>query len=231
MAHAALASAASTDAGQCPTTADFGWFGKLPSAGDFVSRRMSYTVQQFWDRWCASGMESLKAGNPLTGWEFWRNTPKWAFLIPAQPGIAQAQAGVLAPSCDRVGRNFPLLVCLSLASDKTTLMMPRLAALVLAWADVIAEVQFGQLGINVLDERLEAALARVLALGTVPDDAEKTLPRGANPAVLPWPDLASTFDPTGSESYWWSVPPAKTGFHARTHADALDSMHFLSLCN
>ena len=229
MAHVAFASATSTDAGQRPSAADFCWFGKLPSAGDFVSRRMSYTVQQFWDRWCASGMESFKAGNPLTGWEFWRNTPKWAFLIPAQAGIAQAQAGVLAPSCDRVGRNFPLLVCLSLAGDKTPLLLPRLASLVLAWADVIAEVQFGQLGINVLDERLEAALDRVLA--TVPDDSEKTLPRGASPAVLPWPDLASTFDPAGSESYWWSVPPANTGFHAHTHAGALDSVHFLSLCN
>ena len=231
MAHVAGAGVASAEAGQRPLTEDFGWFGKLPSAGDFVSRRMSYTVQQFWDRSCSSGMESLKAGNPLTGWEFWRNAPKWAFLIPAQPGLAQAQAGVVAPSCDRVGRNFPMLVCLPLASENSALMLPRLAALVQVWADVIADVQFGQLGINVLDDRLETALARVLTQGTVPADSEKTLPRGVNPVVLPWHDLASTFDPAGSESYWWSVPPAKTGFRARTHVGALNSMHFLSLCN
>jgi type VI secretion system protein ImpM len=216
---------------QSATTPDFAWFGKLPSAGDFVSRRMPYALQQFWDRWCAGGMELLKAGNQAVGWELWRNTPKWAFLLPAQPGVPVGQLGVLAPSCDRVGRNFPLLVSSALAVEHISVLLPRVAPLVLAWSDVIAQVQVARQSVDVLDGRLEAALVNVLAAQPVAADAEATLPRGMSPATLPWPDLATTFDVQGSESYWWSVPPASTGFRARTHVGGLNAMHFLGLCS
>lgn len=211
-------------------TADFAWFGKLPSAGDFVSRRMPYALQQFWDRWCAAGMELLKAGNQTVGWELWRNTPKWAFLLPAQPGVPVGQVGVLAPSCDRVGRNFPLLVSSPLALDQIAFLLPRVAPLVLAWSDVIEQVQVARQSVDVLDARLETALVETLAAAPASADTEATLPRGMNPATLPWPDLATTFDVQGSESYWWSVPPASTGFRARTHVGGLNAMHFLGLC-
>ena len=52
-------------------TQSFAWFGKLPSAGDFVSRRMPYPLQQYWDQWCANGMEVLKDRNPVSGWALW----------------------------------------------------------------------------------------------------------------------------------------------------------------
>jgi hypothetical protein len=51
-----------------------------------------------------------------------------------------------------------------------------------------------------------------------------------SPSILPWPDLASTFDGHGIESYWWSVPPAMTRFRARTHNGTLNGMLFLGLC-
>lgn len=208
----------------------FSWYGKLPGAGDFVSRRMPYALQQFWDRWCAAGMEALKAGNTASGWEFWRGTPKWAFLLPEQPGIPFGQFGVLAPSCDRVGRNFPFLVTLSLLPDNIASLLPRVASLGLAWCDAISQAQLGRQGIDMVDARLESALADALATGAEADDADRTLPHGMNPSILPWPNLVNTFDAQELESYWWSVPPVSTGFRARTHLGALNGMHFFELC-
>jgi type VI secretion system protein ImpM len=222
---------ANSDEKTSSQAAGFAWYGKFPSAGDFISRRMPYPFQQYWDRWCAAGMEALIADHAASGWALWRSTPTWAFLLPAQPAVPLGQLGVLAPSCDRVGRNFPFLVTSSLMADNLALLLPRAAALGFAWGDVIAKAQVARQSIDLLDDQLATELAKVLASDLIGDDSENTMPRGANWSVLPWPDLATTFDIKGSESYWWSVPPVRTGFQARIHTGALNDMHFLGLCS
>lgn len=231
MPHLTSPSRAKSDGATADQATSFAWFGKFPSAGDFVSRRMPYPLQQYWDRWCACGMEALTADHAASGWALWRNTPMWAFLLPARVGVPTGQLGVLAPSCDRVGRNFPFLVTASMTADNLALLLPRAAALGLAWSDVIARTQVARQGIDLLDEQLATALAKVLATDHITDASESTMPGGASWSVLPWPDLATTFDIGGSESYWWSVPPIRTGFQTRIHTGALNSMHFLRLCS
>jgi len=212
-------------------TAGFAWFGKLPSVGDFVSRRMPYPLQQFWDHLCAGGMESLKAGGSVSGWDVWRGCPKWAFVLPAQPGIPLSQIGVWAPSCDRVGRNFPFIVTLPLPNERLAAFLPSAASLGLAWGEVIAQAQVARHGIDEVDARLQRALSEVLMSPSSAEDSERTLPQGMNPACLPWSDLPSSFDGAGSDSYWWSVPPAMTRFRARHHTGSLNGMFFLGLCD
>ncbi len=209
---------------------DFACFGKLPGVGDFFSRRMPYAVQQFWDHWLADGMQALRVGNTASGWEFWRNTPSWAFVVPALPGVPWAQFGVMAPSCDRVGRNFPVLVCSTLLAGKIESAIVRAAGVALACCQAIEQVQRERQGVEALDAAIESARMQMLAATDAADDVERTLPRGMNPSHLPWPDLSKVFDPNGNESYWWSVPPASTGFRARIHGGALNSAHFLALC-
>ncbi len=207
------------------------WFGKLPSAGDFVSRHMPYAVQQFWDRWCADGMDMLKASTQATGLDVWGSTPRWAFVLPAQPGVPTGQMGVVAPSCDRVGRIFPFIVTVPVVPDQRDLLLSRAALLGLAWGQVVGQAQESRLSIDAVDHGLHTALTQTLATEPVQDDdGETTLPRGMNPSSLPWPQLGQTFDLHGSESHWWSVPPASTGFQSRTQLGALKAMHFLSLC-
>ena len=208
----------------------FAWFGKLPSAGDFISRRMPYAVQQFWDRWCAASMESLKERNPVSGWGLWGNMPKWAFLLPAQQGVPFGQLGVLAPSCDRVGRNFPFLVTIALTHENFAAIVPRAGLIALAWGAAITEAQMSRSHVESLDAKLATILAQALAQDAPEGDGDVTLPHGVSPLTLPWPELGKNFDMQGSESYWWSVPPAKTGFRARTHNGALTAYHFTSLC-
>lgn len=208
----------------------FAWYGKMPSVGDFVSRRMPYPLQQFWDDWCAAGLESLKANSLASGWNIWRGSPMWAFILPEQASIPLSQLGVLAPSCDRVGRIFPFLVTLPLPSGRTASVLPSAASLVLAWADVVAQAQMSRQSIDELDAALEAALAGVLMNPASAEDSERTLPHGMNPSSLPWADLPYSFDGQGGESFWWSVPPVSSRFRARTHYGALNTSLFMALC-
>ncbi len=214
-----------------PTALSLAWFGKLPSAGDFISRRMPYALQQYWDRWCASSMETLKERNPASGWALWGNMPKWAFLLPAQPGVPFGQLGVLAPSCDRVGRNFPFLVTTKLTDDNIAEFVPRAALIGLAWGSAITDAQMSRSHIEALDARLTEALSQQMALDIPANDGDMTLPPGVSPLTLPWPELSRSFDLRGSDSYWWSVPPATTGFRARTHTGQLTASHFGVLCS
>ena len=85
--------------------------------------------------------------------------------------------------------------------------------------------------IEALDAKLVDALAQQMAREVPEGEGDITLPPGVSPLTLPWPELARSFDLRGSDSYWWSVPPASTGFRARTHTGPLTSSHFGVLCS
>lgn len=91
-----------------------GWYGKVPSLGDFASRRLPAEFIGPWDRWL---QEMLQATRISLG-EAWPGryltTPIWRFVL--SPGFLTASgwAGILMPSVDRVGRYFPLTVATAL---------------------------------------------------------------------------------------------------------------------
>lgn len=93
-----------------------GFYGKLASRGDFVSRGLPQSFIGPWDSWLAAG---LLASQSLG--ERWLNaylvSPLWRFMVA--PGVCgpQAVVGVVMPSVDRVGRYFPLTVAVLLDHD------------------------------------------------------------------------------------------------------------------
>lgn len=208
----------------------FAWFGKLPSAGDFISRRMAYALQGFWDGWLGSGMQALKARNDESGWRVWGATPHWAFILPEQPAIPFAQFGVLAPSCDRVGRNFPFVLTMPFNDAISDQVLARSGTVALAWSEVIEGAIRNRLAVELVDRALAERLESGLAADVSQEDGDTTLRHGDSPRQLPWPGLSESFETSGAESYWWSVPPARTGFRAVTHVGSLSSSFFLALC-
>jgi type VI secretion system protein ImpM len=89
-----------------------GWHGKLPSLGDFASRRLDAAFIEPWDAWLAAGLLALREAQPESWLAAYLGSPSWRFLLmpgvlPAAAGT-RAWAGVLMPSVDRVGRYFPL---------------------------------------------------------------------------------------------------------------------------
>lgn len=89
-----------------------GWFGKLPTVGDFVSRRLPQDVIDWWDGWLSLGISTLRARHADDWQTVYLAAPTWRFVI--SPGVAPGSAGrhawsgALIPSVDSVGRYFPL---------------------------------------------------------------------------------------------------------------------------
>jgi type VI secretion system protein ImpM len=94
-----------------------GWYGKLPSSGDFVARRLPPAFIEPWDAW----LNAMLAGSRERLGAAWRDTflsaPVWRFVLA--PGVVTAEgwAGLVVPSVDSVGRYFPLTVASALPSQ------------------------------------------------------------------------------------------------------------------
>lgn len=155
-----------------------GWYGKLPTLGDFASRRLEPTFIDPWDAWLAEGIAALRAQAESTWLDHYLASPVWRFmLMPGVIGLDTPVAGVLMPSVDRVGRYFPL----TLAAPLTT--TPQSAA----------EVEHVQAWLHQLDDTAADALHEDWSI----DQLESTLERmplglNATSAVPPGADALSS---------------------------------------
>lgn len=85
-----------------------GFWGKLPARGDFIGHGLPAAWMQAWEPWLMEGLAEVAArGRPLA--DALAALPVWGFVVPVRPGSLWA-CGVLAPSHDRVGRAFPLVL-------------------------------------------------------------------------------------------------------------------------
>jgi len=94
-----------------------GFYGKLPSHGDFLRRRVSDAFADAWDAWLR---ECLAASRTALG-DRWLNvyltSPAWRFVCAAGACGPMPVIGLVAPSVDQVGRYFPLTLVAELPSD------------------------------------------------------------------------------------------------------------------
>jgi type VI secretion system protein ImpM len=95
----------------------FGFYGKLPSQGDFVSRRLPWEFTEAWDAWMAAGLAAARGELGEQWLQHYLNAPVWRFRL--LPGVAGPQAwlGLWFASVDRVGRHFPLTVAAPLGTS------------------------------------------------------------------------------------------------------------------
>lgn len=130
-----------------------GFFGKLPTAGDFVSRNLSQAFVHAWDRWVARHLAPLLSADCEDGY------PPLRFALGAD--FFGPMTGVVMASADRAGRAFPL----TLAAPVQRGFSPAAEA----WLDRLEEA-----GIAALDGGLDAdALARcLLDLPPPPNEAD-----------------------------------------------------------
>ncbi|WP_306392243.1 type VI secretion system-associated protein TagF [Telluria beijingensis] len=136
-----------------------GFFGKLPSHGDFVGRRLPSSMRDPFDAWLQRGIvasrEALGAG-----WQAaWLSSPLWRFVLA--PGLCgpEAWSGVMMPSMDRVGRCFPLVLA---APSMEAPTLSDCLGLHEDWFVRLEEIALTALGEGASLDRLDAAL---LALG------------------------------------------------------------------
>jgi type VI secretion system protein ImpM len=182
-----------------------GFFGKLPSHGDFVGRRLPPEVRAHLDTWLQGALLRSKADLGDLWLPTWLNTPLWRFVLAAGVCGKQAWTGVMMPSHDQVGRCFPLL--LAVGVDET----PSLLDCVLLHESWFVRLE--ELALSSLDNgfALEAFDAALIALDGVPGascrhPATPVAPR-CRPSVVGFPTgtaPAMAAEPLEGRSAWWT---------------------------
>lgn len=164
-----------------------GFYGKLPSLGDFVTRRLPTQFVQPWDLWLRESVAASKAQLDQNWLGRYLTSPIWRFVL--SPGVAgqTGWTGVLMPSVDRVGRYFPLTLASPLAAGTN----PFLALCTPDWFERAEAVALAG-----LDEGFDLTEfdAQVLALGS-------TQAQGPSPPGEP-------ADPRGLNAWQIEVPTA-----------------------
>ncbi len=89
-----------------------GWFGKIPSLGDFVTRRLPMSFVEPWDEWLSAELSEARIRLGDTWAASYAQAPSWCFSLGAGVVDDNAWHGILLPSFDRVGRQFPLTIAL-----------------------------------------------------------------------------------------------------------------------
>ncbi len=94
-----------------------GFYGKLPSQGDFVTRRLPWEFTSAWDDWLQQGMHASHAALGDRWLALYLSAPIWRFQLA--PGVCGPLGwrGVFFASVDRVGRYFPLTLAFMSAPD------------------------------------------------------------------------------------------------------------------
>lgn len=132
------------------------WFGKLPSEGDFLHRRMSAERIRFWDDYLSQSMVAVLQEKTAPKLMSYLNSNVWMFCM-SSPNLYVGDAktwGVVVPSMDKVGRYFPL-VCERAQIEGACLTQH------LKWLHVVAgfmcEAIDVEWSLDVFDLRLSAA--------------------------------------------------------------------------
>ena len=140
-----------------------GWHGKLPTLGDFASRRLPPAFLTPWDNWLAAGLQQLREADSAGWLDRYLAAPSQRFLL--MPGVLpgdagqQAWAGVLMPSVDRVGRYFPFTVAQAVSTLPNSLAQVQS---LWAWLGRLDELAADALHDDWAIDRLEAELTRIV---------------------------------------------------------------------
>ena len=206
------------------TDVTVGFYGKLPSLGDFVGRRVPDRIIERWDAWLQESMASSRAALGERWLDLYLTAPMWRFFAHRGVLAEQPVAGVVFPSVDRVGRYFPLTVFATLPDDAVGLVVAERCA---NWFERVEDLVLAQLDDESRDVEdlatalaesssrlvtdLEAVATRPWSRGFPNAGAEQIhclhVPLGERldmaPAALAWLDQM-VVGATGAPVFWWS---------------------------
>jgi type VI secretion system protein ImpM len=155
-----------------------GFYGKLPTLGDFVSRRLPRQFIDPWDLWLQDGLAVSRA-QLGAGWlDVYLTSPIWRFGLSSGVCGAGAWVGILMPSVDRVGRYFPLTIAAPVADPRKLAHLFETGA---AWFDALEKLALAgleeRLDLNAFDRELQSLEPPALAeMGTGPEEGN---PKGS----------------------------------------------------
>jgi type VI secretion system protein ImpM len=172
-----------------------GFYGKLPSHGDFLRRRVDDDFVARWDGW----LQQCLAESRLALGDGWLNvyltSPAWRFVCAAGALGPTPVAGLMVPSVDRVGRYFPLTIVAELPQNVSPVSIATAAQSFYDNAQrlLIETLEADDIDFDRFDEGVEALAVEVEAA------------TGRLPLTLDVAALAALNGGTGSD---WRIPLA-----------------------
>ncbi len=127
-----------------PSRTSPGFYGKVPNIGDFISRRLTSQFVRPWDEWLQVALARSREQLRSEWLDIYLTSPIWRFILSPGTCGAEACAGVLMPSVDRVGRYFPLTLAAFIPRKE---LLPRLFFIGAEW---FAKLE--SLALSVLDD-------------------------------------------------------------------------------
>ena len=192
------------------TEVEVGLYGKLPSHGDFLQRRVPPGFLTPWDEWLQQGLAASRATLADQWTSTCRTSPVWRFALSASACGRAAIAGLMGPSVDRVGRFFPLTLMWTLPVNLPPIVYAAVSgnALVPAERLLVGVLTAEALDFERFDEQVTLLASSVQALlhGVAEPFADEDL------AQLSLGQNAAWRLPTGSSG---SVLPALSAMLAR----------------
>lgn len=104
---------------------EVGLYGKLPSHGDFLRRRVGDAFVRVWDAWLQQSLAASRSALGQRWLDIYLTSPVWRFACDGGVCGPRGYAGILAPSVDRVGRYFPLTLVWEMPQDVHPLFVAR----------------------------------------------------------------------------------------------------------
>lgn len=194
------------------------WFGKLPSAGDFLQRRFPDALQRQWSHWFQVGLMNWQKENERRAAASRRfgNAPAWNFVVPPMLGSQQVQMGCLLPGRDSVGRQYPLCALYACTPAEWS---PQFLAQAGDWyrqlgGTLLHAVRNGY-SAQQLDQALLAIPYPLLPAEDNRSDILDVIGYEDAPVTLSWRQAADCFDPQRQTSFWWTN--RSDGFPLYTH--------------
>lgn len=210
-----------------------GWYGKLPSAGDFLQRRFPDAVARQWTHWFQVGLLNWQKNEEQRPGETQRfaKAPVWNFVVPPMLGSQLVQMGCLLPARDSVGRQYPVCALFSFTPTEWSN-----ARLVLAgeWDQQLGRTLLHAVNNGYSADKLDDALLAIPS-PPLPDASQRSdildvIGYGENATNLSWKQVAECFDPQRYTSFWWTNQcdgyPLYTHLHSGNFTGQLFSLLF-----
>lgn len=96
----------------------FGGFGKIPALGDFLRFDMPQSFVGVWDPWLQGVLTQARAALGPRWNGCYTTAPIWRFTLAGGLAGPMGAQGIVMPSVDRVGRQFPLTLARMLPAGR-----------------------------------------------------------------------------------------------------------------
>ena len=83
---------------------DVGFYGKLPSHGDFLRPRISHVFVERWDSWLRESLAASRSALGTRWLDVYLTSPAWRFVCGPGACGPDPVLGLMARSVARVGR-------------------------------------------------------------------------------------------------------------------------------